>query len=167
MGRVFLIYNTMSDKQYFTKEGFEKFKNELSHLKTKGRSEMARQIAEARDKGDLSENAEYDAAKEAQGHLEAKISQMETVLGNARVLDESQIDTSKVQVLSKVTIMNKKVKKKMTYQIVAESEANVREGKISVTSPIGKGLLGKVVGQSAIISTPNGNIELEVLEISI
>ena len=157
----------MSDKQYFTKEGFEKFKAELTELKTKGRADMARQIAEAREKGDLSENAEYDAAKEAQGHLEAKISQMEGVLGNARVLDESEIDTSKVQVLSKVSILNKKVNKKMTYQIVAESEANVREGKISVTSPIGKGLLGKAVGQVAVISTPNGNIELEVLEISI
>ena len=157
----------MSDKQYFTKEGLDKFRAELNDLKTKGRSEMARQIAEAREKGDLSENAEYDAAKEAQGHLEAKISQMESVLGNARVLDESQIDTSKVQVLSKVTILNKKVKKKLTYQLVAESEANVREGKISVTSPIGKGLLGKSVGQVAVINTPNGNIELEVLEISI
>ena len=142
-------------------------KNELNELKTKGRSDIAKQIAEARDKGDLSENAEYDAAKDAQGHLEAKIAQLEEIVGNARVLDESNIDTSKVSILSKVKIQNKKNKAEFTYTLVSEEEADLKSSKISVQSPIGKGLLGKKVGESAQIQTPGGQIEFEIKEISL
>jgi transcription elongation factor GreA len=156
----------MSQKiSYYTKEGLEKITNELSTLKSKGRSNIAKQIAEARDKGDLSENAEYDAAKDAQGHLEAKINQLENLLSGARLLDETKIDTSSVSILSKVTIKNKKNKATMTYMLVSEEEADLKVGKISTQSPIGKGLLGKKKGDVAVIKTPAGEIEFEVLDI--
>lgn len=158
----------MSKKvSYYTKEGLEKLTNELAQLKTKGRADIARQIAEARDKGDLSENAEYDAAKDAQGHLEAKIAQMEELLSNARLLDESKIDTSAVSILSKVTIKNKKNGASVTYMLVSEEEADLKAGKISTQSPIGKGLLGKKKGDTALIKTPAGEMEFEVLNIAI
>lgn len=156
----------MGSHSYYTKEGLDKLMSELNELKTKGRSEIARQIAEARDKGDLSENAEYDAAKDAQGLLELKIAKLEQVVGNARVIDESKIDTSKVSILSKVTIKNKKNGASFTYTIVAEEEANLKEFKISVQSPIGQGLLGKKVGEVAKVQAPAGNIEFEILEIA-
>lgn len=156
----------MSKISYYTQEGLDKLKAELQELRTKGRADIARQIAEARDKGDLSENAEYDAAKEAQGLLELKISKLEELLGNARLLDESNIDLSKVSVLSKVRIRNKKTKAEMTYTLVAQEEADLKAGKISVDSPIGKGLLGKEVGEIAKIQVPAGEIEVEILEIS-
>jgi len=156
----------MSQLNYFTEEGLKKLQEDLNHLKTVERPSISRQIAEARDKGDLSENAEYDAAKEAQGLLELKISKMEELLASARILDESKIDTSKVSVLSKVKIRNLGNKAEMTYTLVAETEADLKSGKISVTSPIGKGLLGKKVGDSAEIDVPNGKIEFEVMEIS-
>ncbi len=152
---------------YYTQEGFDKLVKELNELKTKGRADMARQIAEARDKGDLSENAEYDAAKDAQGLLELKISKLETVISNARVIDESKIDTSKVSILSKVKIKNSKNKAEMTYTIVSEEEADLKMGKISSKSPIGQGLMGKKVGEKAIVDAPAGKIEFEILEISI
>lgn len=157
----------MSRIEYMTQEGYDKLRTELDELKGVGREEAAKAIAEAREKGDLSENAEYDAAKEAQGLLELKINQMEKVLANARVLDSSQLDTSTVTVLSKVTIKNVKVKKEMTYHLVSESEADLKSGKISVSSPIGKGLLGKAVGEIAVVETPRGNIEFEILNITI
>ncbi|MEM0938588.1 MAG: transcription elongation factor GreA [Bacteroidota bacterium] len=152
---------------YYTKEGLQKLKDELNELKTKGRADMAVQIAEARDKGDLSENAEYDAAKEAQGLLELKISKLETVVGNARVIDESTVDTSKVSILSTVKIKNKKNDMEVTYQLVAEEEADLRSGKLSVQSPIGKGLLGKKKGESATIKVPAGDMEFEIVDITI
>jgi len=156
----------MSKKiSYYTKEGLEKLKNELSELKSKGRADIAKQIAEARDKGDLSENAEYDAAKDAQGHLEAKIAQLEEIVGNARLLDESTIDTSKVSILSTVTIKNKKNGASFKYTLVSEEEADLKAGKISTMSPIGKGLLGKKKGDLAKITTPAGEIEFEILDI--
>lgn len=139
--------------------------NELATLKTKGRSDIAKQIAEARDKGDLSENAEYDAAKDAQGHLEAKIAQMEDVLSGARLLDETKIDTSSVSILSKVTIKNKKNGASVTYMLVSEEEADLKTGKISTQSPIGKGLLGKKKGDMATIKTPAGEMEFEIVSI--
>lgn len=157
----------MSKVSYLTPEGYDRLKKELEELKTNGRSEVAIAIAEAREKGDLSENAEYDAAKEAQGLLELKINEMEKVLANARILDSSQLDTSKVTVLSKVTIKNIKLKKEMTYHLVSESEADLKAGKISVNSPIGKGLLGKEVGEVAVVETPRGNIEFEILNITV
>ncbi len=150
---------------YYTKDGLEKLKAELSELKTKGRADIARQIAEARDKGDLSENAEYDAAKDAQGHLEAKIAQLEDLLANARLLDESKVDTSTVSILSKVTIKNKKNGASFTYTLVSEEEADLKSGKISTQSPIGKGLLGKKKGDVAQIKTPSGETEFEVISI--
>ena len=152
---------------YYTKEGLQKLKDELNELKTKGRADMAKQIAEARDKGDLSENAEYDAAKEAQGLLELKISKLETVVGNARVIDESSVDTSKVSILSTVKIKNKKNNMEVKYQLVAEEEADLKSGKISVQSPIGKGLLGKKKGESATIKVPAGDMEFEIVDITI
>lgn len=152
---------------YYTEEGLNKLKAELNELKTKGRADMARQIAEARDKGDLSENAEYDAAKDAQGLLEMKIAKLEEVIGNARIIDETKIDTSKVSILSKVKIKNKKNGMEVAYTIVSEEEANLKEGKISVKSPIGQGLLGKKVGEIAQIQAPGGKIDFEVLEISL
>jgi transcription elongation factor GreA len=158
----------MSKKiSYYTKEGLDRLTLELSTLKTKGRSDIARQIAEARDKGDLSENAEYDAAKDAQGHLEAKIAQLEDLLSNARLLDENNIDISRVSILSKVTIKNKKNGASVTYTLVSEEEADLKAGKISTMSPIGKGLLGKKKGESAKIKTPAGEMEFEVVNIGI
>lgn len=157
----------MSKKvSYYTKEGLEKLQNELSTLKSKGRQDIARQIAEARDKGDLSENAEYDAAKDAQGHLEAKIAQLEDLVASARLLDESNIDTSKVSILSKVTIKNKKNGASVTYTLVSEEEADLKAGKISTMSPIGKGLLGKKIGEIADITTPAGQMAFEIVKIS-
>lgn len=155
----------MSKISYYTKEGLDKLKKELQDLKTKGRADMAKQIAEARDKGDLSENAEYDAAKEAQGLLELKISKLEIAVGNARVMDESAIDTSKVSILSTVKIKNKKNGAAFTYTIVSEEESDLKAGKISVKSPIGKGLLGKKVGDLAEVKAPAGTLEFEILEI--
>jgi transcription elongation factor GreA len=156
----------MAEVAYFTKEGLEKLKEELQQLKTTGRANIAKAIAEARDKGDLSENAEYDAAKEAQGLHETKIAKLEETLANGRLLDESKIDTSKVLALSVVTIKNIKNGAKMTYQLVAESEADLKAGKISVASPIAKGLLGKKVGDKTEIQVPAGKMEFEILEIS-
>jgi transcription elongation factor GreA len=157
----------MSNISYYTEEGLNRLKEELNHLKTTGRTDIARQIAEARDKGDLSENAEYDAAKDAQGLLELKIAKLEAVVGNARVMDEKNIDTSKVSVLSKVKIKNKKNGASMTYTLVSEEEADLKTGKISVQSPIGKGLLGKKVGESTEIQVPAGKMEFEIQEISL
>ncbi|HAS43422.1 MAG TPA: transcription elongation factor GreA [Microscillaceae bacterium] len=156
----------MAKVSYYTKEGLQRLRDELQELKTKGRADMARQIAEARDKGDLSENAEYDAAKDAQGLLELKIAKLEDTVANARLIDESNIDTSKVSILSTVKIKHKKLKKTMTYTLVSEEEANLKEGKISVQSPVGKGLLGKEVGDVAEIQTPAGKTVFEILEIS-
>jgi transcription elongation factor GreA len=158
----------MSKKfSYYTKEGLDKLTSELTMLKTKGRSDIAKAIAEARDKGDLSENAEYDAAKDAQGHLEAKIAQLEDVVGNARLIDESTIDISQVSILSRVTIKNKKNNATVTYLLVSEEEADLKAGKISTQSPIGKGLLGKKVGESSLIKTPAGEIEFQVMNITL
>lgn len=157
----------MAVYNYMTKEGYNKLRLELEELKTTERQRIARAIAEAREKGDLSENAEYDAAKEAQGMLEAKINEMEKVMANVRILDESQIDTSKVTILSNVTIKNLKTKKELTYKIVSESEADLKAKKISVTSPIAKGLLGKTIGEVAQVETPGGNMEFEIVGISI
>ena len=156
----------MSKKiSYYTKEGLDKLTNELAFLKTKGRSDIAKQIAEARDKGDLSENAEYDAAKDAQGHLEAKIAKLEDLMSSARLIDETKIDTSSVSILSKVTIKNKKNNASVTYMLVSEEEADLKAGKISTQSPIGKGLLGKKKGDSVKIKTPAGEMEFEVVSI--
>ena len=156
----------MSKIAYYTKEGLEKLRKELNELKDVERPKASQAIAEARDKGDLSENAEYDAAKEAQGLLEMRISKLEETLSNARIIDESQLDTSKVLVLSTVKLLNKVNKQNMTFTLVAESEADLKSGKISVNSPIGKGLLGKAVGDVAEIQVPNGVLQLEVLEIT-
>lgn len=156
----------MAEVAYFTKEGLENLKQELQYLKTEGRAKIANAIAEARDKGDLSENAEYDAAKEAQGLHETKIAKLEETLSNARLIDESKIDTSKVLALSIVKIKNVKNGATMTYQLVAENEADLKSGKISVKSPIAQGLLGKSVGDKAEIQVPAGKMEFEVLEIS-
>ncbi len=152
---------------YLTQEGYDKIKSELDHLKTVGRQEAAKAIAEAREKGDLSENAEYDAAKDAQGMLEMKINDLEKALGNAQIIEASSVDTSQVSILCKVKIRNLKVNREMQYQIVSESEANLKEKKISIESPIGKGLLGKREGEIAKVQTPAGEIEFEILEISI
>lgn len=156
----------MAQISYFTEEGLKKLKDELHQLKTHERSYISKQIAEARDKGDLSENAEYDAAKEAQGLLELKISKMEEILSSARLVDESSLDLSKVLILSKVKIKNKANGVVMTYTLVAQNEADLKSGKISVDSPIGKGLLGKKVGDVADITVPSGTMKFEVLEIS-
>lgn len=155
----------MSDIQYMTQEGYNRLKQELEELRTTGRMDAARAIAEARDKGDLSENAEYDAAKDAQGMLELKINDLEKVLSTARVITESQLDTSKVTVLAKVKIRNLKNKSEHTYHLVSESESNLKEGKISVGSPIGTGLLGKKIGDIATVKTPGGEMQFEVLNI--
>lgn len=157
----------MSDVNYVTKESLEQMKAELTQLKTTGRSEIAHAIAEAREKGDLKENAEYDAAKEAQGYHEAKIAQLETAIINSRILNVADIDTSKVSILSKVKITNTKTKKSFEYQIVSETEADLKLGKISVTSPIAKGLLGKVPGDTAEIQTPAGIVKFKINSISI
>ncbi|MCB9426913.1 MAG: transcription elongation factor GreA [Flavobacteriales bacterium] len=156
----------MSEKSYYTEEGFKKLKEELEQLKSVERPKASQAIADARDKGDLSENAEYDAAKEAQGMLEMKIAKMEALVSSARIIDESQIDTSKVLVLSSVKLKNQANGMQMKYTLVAESEANLKTGKISVTSPIGKGLLGKSVGDIAEIKVPNGVLKMEILEIT-
>jgi transcription elongation factor GreA len=157
----------MSQVSYYTREGLDKLKNELHELKTKGRTDIARQIAEARDKGDLSENAEYDAAKDAQGLLELKISKLETILSNARVIDENSLDTSKVSILSTVRIRNKKNKMEVKYTLVAEEEADLKKNRISVKSPFGQGLMGKKVGDVAQVKAPAGVMEFEILEITI
>ena len=156
----------MSKVSYYTAEGLKKLREELNHLKDVERPKASQAIAEARDKGDLSENAEYDAAKEAQGLLELQISKMEATLSNARLIDESQLDTSKVLVHSTVEVKNKNNGAKMKYKLVAQSEADLKTGKISVDSPIGKGLLGKKEGEVAQITVPNGTIELEIVSIS-
>ena len=157
----------MSGFNYVTKETFEKMKDELQRMKGVARPAASKAIAEAKEKGDLKENAEYDAAKEAQGLLEAKIAQMEGVIANTRVLDESSIDTSKVSILTKVKLTNLNTKKQVTYQIVSEKEADLKAGKISVTSPIGKGLLGKQVGEVAELTAPAGVLKFKVEDISI
>ena len=157
----------MANYTYLTPEGYERLNAELDELKSTERRKIADAIAEAREKGDLSENAEYDAAKDAQGLLELKINNMEKVMANARVLDASQLDTSKVTVLCKVRIRNVKNSKEITYHLVAESEADLKARKISVTSPVGKGLLGKAVGEIASIETPRGSMEFEIMEISV
>jgi len=156
----------MGTIQYYTEEGLKRLKDELQELKTKGRHDIAKQIAEARDKGDLSENAEYDAAKDAQGLLELKISKLEEVVGNARILDNSKMDTSKVGILSTVKIKNVKNGMTVTYTLVSEEEADLKANKISLASPFGKGLLGKKVGEVAQINAPAGVVEFEVLEIN-
>src|ERR1700741_3625662 len=151
---------------YVTKETLEKMKSELVHMRTVERPAASRAIAEAREKGDLKENAEYDAAKEAQGHLEAKIAMIEGSLANFRVLDESNIDTSKVSILTKVTLTNLVTNKRVTYKIVSEKEADLKTGKISVTSPIGKGILGKAVGDTAEVQAPAGVLKFKIEEIT-
>jgi len=155
----------MSDIQYFTEEGLRKLKDELEHLKSVERPKVIQQIAEARDKGDLSENAEYDAAKEAQGHLEDRINKLEAINSNARVVDTSKLDVSVVRLLTKVTIKNTANSMEMTYSIVPEAEADLKAKKISISSPIGKGLLGKSIGEIAEIQIPNGIIKFEVIKI--
>lgn len=157
----------MSDLNYLTKETLAQMKEELTKLKSSGRAEIARQIAEAREKGDLKENAEYDAAKEAQGHHEAKIAQLESAIVSARVIDAKDIDISKVSILSKVTVTNLANKKTVVYQIVSEKEADLKLGKISVTSPIGKGLLGKVIGDIAEVTAPSGTFKFQIENIAI
>jgi transcription elongation factor GreA len=156
----------MSQISYYTEEGLTKLKEELHQMKTVQRPAISEQIAEARDKGDLSENAEYDAAKEAQGLLEMKISKLEAIISNARLIDETNIDTSKVLILSKVKIRNVANGMEMEYTLVAENEADLKAKKISIDSPIGKGLLGKKQGEIADVQTPNGIIKFEVVEIS-
>ena len=155
----------MSDIQYFTEEGLQKLKDELEHLKSVERPKVIQQIAEARDKGDLSENAEYDAAKEAQGHLEDRINKLESINSNSRVVDTSKLDVSAVRLLTKVTIKNTANSMEMTYSIVPEAEADLKVKKISISSPIGKGLLGKSIGEIAEIQIPNGIIKFEVVKI--
>jgi transcription elongation factor GreA len=156
----------MSHVTYLTEEGLKKLKEELHQLKTQERSSISRQIAEARDKGDLSENAEYDAAKDAQGLLEMKIAKLEDLVANARLIDDSKMDNSKVFILSKVKIKNLANGSFMTYMLVPETDANLKEGKISIESPISKGLLGKKVGDKVEITVPSGKLNFEVLEIS-
>lgn len=157
----------MSDINYMSKEGFEALKAEIDHLKTVERPNISRQIAEARDKGDLSENAEYDAAKEAQSLMELKIAKLEELLGKSRILDTSKLDTSKVGLLSRVKLMNKKINREVEYTIVSEKEANLKEGKISASSPIGKALLGKTRGELVEVQAPAGMIPFEVLDINL
>ena len=157
----------MSGVQYVTKDTLEQMKEDLQRMKAVDRPAASRAIAEAREKGDLKENAEYDAAKEAQGILEAKIAALEGALANTRVLDESTIDTSKVSILTKVTLTNMKTKKQVTYQLVSEQEADLKAGKISVTSPIGKGLLGKEVGEVAEVQVPAGIVKFKVEDITV
>jgi len=152
---------------YFTEEGLKKLKDELHFLKTKERASVTKQIAEARDKGDLSENAEYDAAREAQGMLEARIAKLEDTLSNARLRDASSLDASKVSILTKVKIKNTKTNQTVEYTLVTQSEANLKEGKISVDSPIGKGLMGKKVGDKVDVTVPAGVIPFEIMAISV
>lgn len=157
----------MSNIRYYSREGFDKLLEEVKYLKTRGRADMAKQIAEARDKGDLSENAEYDAAKDAQGLLELKISKMEVLVSNARLIDTSKIDTSKVSVMTTVTIKNVANNKEMRYTLVAEEEADLKKGKISVDSPIALGITGKKVGEIAEVKVPAGVVKFEILDISL
>ena len=159
-------FHSMSNISYYTEEGLQKLKEELEQLKTVERPSISQQIAEARDKGDLSENAEYDAAKEAQGLLEMRIAKMEETISNARVVNEAEMDTSKVLVLSTVKIKNTQNGMEMSYTLVAETEADLKSGKISVNSPIGKGLLGKSVGDIADIQVPSGVMKFEIIEIT-
>mgnify|MGYP002777336307 CR=1 FL=1 len=156
----------MAQVNYYTEEGLKRLRDELQELKTKGRAEIARQIAEARDKGDLSENAEYDAAKDAQGLLELKISKLEDLLSNARVIDHANLDINKVSIMSKVKLKNHANKMELVYTLVAEEEANLKENKISIKSPIGQGLIGKKVGEIAEVKVPAGTLKLEILDIS-
>ena len=156
----------MAQFTYLTQAGYDKLKSDLEEMRTNGRKEAARAIAEAREKGDLSENAEYDAAKEAQGILEMKISKMETIISNARLIDETHMDNSKVFILSKVLIKNQTNGMEIEYTLVAENEADIKLRKISIESPIGKGLLGKKVGEIAEIQTPGGTMNFEVISIS-
>lgn len=155
----------MNEVKYFTKEGLDKLKEELEQLKSVERPSISQQIAEAREKGDLSENAEYDAAKNAQGMLELKISKLENTLSNARVIDESQLDVSKISILSKVKLKNLKNNASMSYTLVPENEADIKSGKISVSSPIAKGLLGKKTGDKVDIQVPVGLLTFEILEV--
>ena len=157
----------MSAVNYVTQETFEKMQAELQHMRAVDRPAASRAIAEAREKGDLKENAEYDAAKEAQGILEAKIKKLESDVATARILDESNVDTSKVSILTKVTVTNLATKKQITYQIVSEKEADLKQSKISVTSPIGKGLLGRKVGEIAEVNAPTGVLKFRVEEITV
>ncbi len=157
----------MSKVQYLTQEGYDKLEAELKDLKSRGRREIANEIAEARAKGDLSENAEYDAAKEAQGHLEDRITKLEDALAHARVLDKKDLDLSKVRVLTTVTILNKKMDKEMKYTLVSPNEADFAAGKISVESPIGKALMGREIGETVEVDVPAGKLELEVKNIEI
>jgi transcription elongation factor GreA len=157
----------MSDVTYLTQDGLNKLKKQLEQLMNVERPKISKQIGEAIEKGDISENAEYDAAKDAQGMLEAKIAQLKSKVANARILDESKIDTSKVQILNKVTIKNQKNNSTMKYTLVPESEANLKEGKISVQTPIAKGLMGKKVGDVVEIKVPSGIIPFEIVDISI
>jgi len=158
--------NIMSNIAYLTEEGMKKLHQELEHLRSVERPSISMQIAEARDKGDLSENAEYDAAKEAQGLLEMKIAKMEDLVANARLIDESKLDNSKVLILSKVRIRNTVNNAEMSYTLVAENEADLRAGKISISSPIAKALLGKKVGDKVEAQVPNGKVNLEILDIT-
>jgi transcription elongation factor GreA len=157
----------MSGFTYFTKDALEGLRAELQKMKTSERQAASKAIAEAREKGDLRENAEYDAAKEAQGLLEAKIQRLESDLANARIIDEGTIDTSKVSILTKVTVTNLTNKKQVTYHLVSEKEADLKVGKISVTSPIGKGLLGKQIGETAQVQVPAGTLQFKIEKITV
>lgn len=157
----------MSNIQYLSQEGYDRLDAELRDLKTRGRKEIAEEIAEARAKGDLSENAEYDAAKEAQGHMETRITQLEDILANARIIDAKDLDLSKVRVLTTVTILNKKMNKEMKYTLVSPNEADFAKGKISVESPIGQALIGKEIGDTVEVKVPAGLLELEIKKIEI
>lgn len=160
------LKRVMAKYQYYTKEGLEKLKEDLKDLKTRGRADMSKQIAEARDKGDLSENAEYDAAKDAQGMLEMRISDLENKVASARIIDDSNIDATKVAILSIVKIKNKKNGMEMTYTLVPEEEADLKQMKLSVSSPIAKGLLGKGIGEIAKVQVPAGEMEFEIVEVN-
>jgi transcription elongation factor GreA len=157
----------MAEVNYFTKEGLDKLQEELRELKSKGRQEIARQIQEAREKGDLSENAEYDAAKDAQGHLEAKIARLENTVATSKVIDNARMDNSKISIMSRVKLLNHLTHKEVIYTLVSENEANMKEGKISIKSPIAQGLLNKKVGDVTEIAVPAGKLKFEVLEIGI
>ena len=156
----------MAEISYFTKEGLEKLQEELKDLKTRGRKDIAKEIQEARDKGDLSENAEYDAAKNAQGLMEAKIASLENTLATSRLIDEGNVDVSKIMILATVNVKNHNTGKEMKYRLVSETEANLKEGKISIKSPIGQGLIGKKIGDIIEVTIPAGKLKLEVLKIS-
>ena len=165
---LFLLFINMANEIiYLTAEGMQKLKDELQHMRSVERPAISAAIAEARDKGDLSENAEYDAAREAQGLLEMRIAQLESTLSRARIIDETKIDTSKVQILSRVKLLNHNVKREVEYTIVSENEANLREGKLAIGTPIAKALLGKKVGEIVEVQVPAGILKLEILNISI